>query len=59
MDLSGHKKDYIHIAYQGTDYLYIPIDQIDMILKYASRDGHVPTLTKLGTASWTNTKKTR
>lgn len=57
MDLSGHKKDYIHIAYQGTDYLYIPIDQIDMILKYASRDGHVPTLTKLGTASWTNTKK--
>ncbi|CCV65039.1 Transcription-repair coupling factor (Superfamily II helicase) [Paracholeplasma brassicae] len=57
MELGGHKKDYIHIAYQGTDFLYIPIDQIDMILKYSSRDGHVPTLTKLGTASWNNTKK--
>ncbi|MFA5719767.1 MAG: transcription-repair coupling factor [Acholeplasmataceae bacterium] len=57
MELSGIKRDYIHIAYQGTDYLYIPVDQIDLILKYASREGHTPTLTRLGTNQWSNTKK--
>ena len=57
MELSGVKRDYIHIAYQGTDYLYIPVDQIDLILKYASREGHRPTLTRLGTNQWANTKK--
>ena len=50
-------RDYIHIGYYGTDYLYIPVDQIDKILKYASKEGHVPTLTKLGTNQWANTKK--
>lgn len=57
MELSGYKRDYIHIGYYGTDYLYIPVDQIDKILKYASKEGHVPTLTKLGTNQWANTKK--
>ena len=57
MELSNVKRDYIHIAYQGTDYLYIPVDQIDLILKYASSEGHVPKLTKLGTNQWANTKK--
>ena len=57
MVLSDVKRDYIHIAYQGTDYLYIPVDQIDLILKYSSREGHIPNITKLGTNQWANTKK--
>ena len=57
MELSGYKRDYIHIGYYGTDYLYIPVDQIDKILKYSSKEGHVPSLTKLGTNQWSNTKK--
>ena len=57
MELSGQKRDYIHIGYHGTDYLYIPVDQIEMVLKYASREGVVPRLTKLGTNQWSNTKK--
>ncbi len=57
MVLSDVKRDYIHIAYQGTDYLYVPVDQIDLILKYSSREGHKPTITKLGTNQWANTKK--
>lgn len=56
MELSGQKRDYIHIGYYGTDYLYIPVDQIEMVLKYASREGVVPKLTKLGTNQWSKTK---
>lgn len=57
MELSGSMRDYLHIAYQGTDYLYIPVDQIEKVLKYSSKDGHEPKLTQLGTNSWANTKK--
>ncbi len=57
MELSGVIKDYLHIAYEGTDYLYIPVDQIDKVLRYSSKDGHEPKLTKLGTNQWNNTKK--
>ncbi|MDY0210297.1 MAG: transcription-repair coupling factor [Acholeplasma sp.] len=57
MELSGTIKDYLHIAYEGTDYLYIPVDQIDKVLRYSSKDGHEPKLTKLGTNQWSNTKK--
>lgn len=57
MELSGSMRDYLHIAYQGTDYLYIPIDQIEKVLKYSSKEGHEPKLTQLGTNSWANTKK--
>ena len=57
MELSGSMRDYLHIAYQGTDYLYIPVDQIEKVLKYSSKEGHEPKLTQLGTNSWANTKK--
>ena len=57
MELSGNIRDYLHIAYDGNDYLYIPVDQIDKVLKYSSKDGHEPKLTRLGTTQWANTKK--
>lgn len=57
MDLSGVKRDYLHIAYQGTDYLYVPVDQVNLILKYSSKEGFVPKLSRLGTQQWLNVKK--
>ena len=57
MDLSGVKRDYLHIAYQGTDYLYVPVDQVNLILKYSSKEGFVPKLSRLGTQQWSNVKK--
>ncbi|NLN50656.1 MAG: transcription-repair coupling factor [Acholeplasmataceae bacterium] len=57
MALSGVKRDYIHLGYQGTDYLYVPVDQVDLILKYSSSEGYVPTLNKLGSNQWRKTKK--
>ncbi len=56
LDLSGSKRDYIHIGYYGTDYLYIPVDQVHLILKYASSEGFIPKLNKLGSNQWQRTK---
>ena len=56
MELSGDKRDYLHIIYANDEALYVPMDQIDMVLKYASHDGMHPKLSKLGGKQWSKTK---
>ena len=51
-------KDYIKIAYQGSDTLFIPATQLDMVSKYiggGSEDGNV-RLNKIGSDAWQKTK---
>ena len=57
MELSGVKRDYIKINYAGTDSLYIPIEQLNLIKKYSGSDGRKPELTKLGSGSWAKAKQ--
>lgn len=50
-------RDYLHIDYAGTDKLFVPVDQMDLVQKYIGNEGAVPKLYKLGGASWSNVKK--
>ena len=56
--LDGAIKDYIKIAYQGTDTLFVPATQLDMVSKYigGGEDGNV-RLSKIGTDAWQKTKQ--
>lgn len=56
MELSGTIRDYLHIIYRDNDSLYVPMEQIDLVLKYSSHDGIKPTLSKMGSKQWQNTK---
>src|SRR5690554_3434572 len=56
MTLSNNKRDYLYIAYEGNEALYVPVDQISLVLKYSSSDGIIPKLTKIGSGSWDKTK---
>src|SRR5690606_6442867 len=56
MSLSGEKRDYLHIVYEGNEALYVPTDQIELILKYRSHEGIAPKLSKLGGKQWSKTK---
>lgn len=49
-------KDYVEIAYYGTDKLYIPVEKIDLISKYAGKEGIVPKVHRLGGQEWWKTK---
>ena len=56
--MDGAVKDYVKIAYQGTDTLYVPATQLDMVSKYigsGGEDGNV-RLNKIGTDAWQKTK---
>ena len=51
-------KDYIKIAYHGSDTLYVPATQLDLVSKYiggGGEDGNV-RLNKIGTDAWQKTK---
>ena len=56
-EVLGIPKDYIKIHYQGTDTLFVPVTQLDLVSKYIgkSEDGTV-RLSKLGSAEWQKTR---
>ena len=56
LNTQGFKKDYIQINYLGNDKVYIPVEKISTIYKYADKDGKKPQLNKLGSSTWTKTK---
>lgn len=54
---NGLKKDYIQINYQGNDKIYIPVEKISTIFKYAGKEGSQPRLDKLNSTSWAKKKR--
>ena len=62
MRVDGVDKDYIKLAYAGSDSLYVPATQLDLVSKYiggggTDEDGAPRVkLSKLGGADWTRAK---
>jgi transcription-repair coupling factor (superfamily II helicase) len=57
LEINGVHKDYLHIKYQGSDKLYVPVDQIDLVQKYVGSEGKEPKLYKLGGSEWKRVKR--
>ena len=57
LETNGVKKDYITIKYAGTDVLYVPVTQLDLVSKYvAPGDEERVKLSKLNSMEWSKTK---
>ena len=57
MPVDGIDKDYIKICYAGTDSLYVPATQLDLVSKYIGGGEDAPVrLSKMGGTEWTKTK---
>lgn len=57
LNKNGYLKDYIKLKYADGDVLYIPVEKIGRIGKYASREGTVVKLDKLGADNWNKRKR--
>ncbi len=57
IETNGVKKDYITINYAGTDVLYVPVTQLDLVSRYVGpgEDGGIK-LNKLNSTEWTRTR---
>ena len=60
LPVDGVEKDYIKIAYAGSDCLYVPATQLDLVSKYigggGDEDGRRTRLNKLGGTDWQKQK---
>ena len=57
LTVDGAERDYLKIAYQGADVLYVPVNQLNMLYKYshAGDDTPAPKINRLGGTAWQNT----
>lgn len=57
LEFDGVTKDYITIQYAGTDKLYIPVTQLDLVSKYiGAREDSGVRLNKLSSGEWQKTR---
>ncbi|MDO5026398.1 MAG: transcription-repair coupling factor [Tissierellia bacterium] len=56
IEVNGIEKDFIVIEYRGTDKLFVPVDQMNLVSKYIGSRGEKPKLSSLGTQTWQRAK---
>ncbi|MCH5185551.1 MAG: transcription-repair coupling factor, partial [Oscillospiraceae bacterium] len=55
ININNAVKDYLKIQYRGTDVLYVPVDQLDMLYKYTGSQNANVKINKLGGTEWQKT----
>ena len=56
-DIHGVVKDYIKIRYAGSDMLFVPVTQLDLVTKYiGGKEDSIVKLNKLNSAEWAKTR---
>ena len=54
---AGHERDYISLAYDGGERVFLPIEQVNLIQRYVGQEGRSPKLDRLGGKGWQNKKE--
>jgi transcription-repair coupling factor (superfamily II helicase) len=54
---AGHERDYISLAYDGGEKVFLPIEQVNLIQRYVGQEGRAPKLDRLGGKGWQNKKE--
>jgi len=55
LEVQGVVRDYIKLKYKGTDCLYVPVEQLDLLYKYSSTEEKSVKLNSLGGTMWHKT----
>ena len=56
IEVDGVHRDFLHIAYAGNEFLYVPLEQFRLVRKYAGREGAAPKLSRLSGKEWEKRK---
>ncbi|MGL1936004.1 MAG: transcription-repair coupling factor [Fibrobacterales bacterium] len=57
IEIKGGHIDCILLEYSGKDRLTVPVEDLQKLEKYVSKDGPEPNLNKLGTKTWASLKE--
>lgn len=56
LKVRGAEQEVMKVLYEGNDALYVNLNSVNRVQKYASQEGHLPKLTKLGAPDWERLK---
>lgn len=56
IEVNGRLQEAIRLIYKNNDILYVSIHSLHRIAKYAGKEGHIPTLHRLGSNAWNRLK---
>ena len=54
--VGSHERECLVIHYEGNDRLFVPLDKMDRVQKYTSREAAAPKIHKLGSPDWDRLK---
>ena len=52
----GNERDYIKLEYADEEFVFVPIEQVNLVQRYIGNEGEKPRLDKIGSKSWENRK---
>lgn len=52
----GNERDYIKLEYADEEFVFVPIEQVNLVQRYIGNEGEAPKLDKIGSKSWENRK---
>ncbi len=52
----GNERDYIKLQYADEEFVFVPIEQLNLVQRYIGNEGEKPTLDRIGSKSWENRK---
>ncbi len=53
---SGNERDYIKLEYADEEFVFIPIEQVNLVQRYIGNEGAAPRLDRIGSKSWESRK---
>ncbi len=56
LKVRGVDQEVMKVLYEGNDILYVNLNFVNRVQKYASQEGHLPKLSKLGAPDWERLK---
>jgi transcription-repair coupling factor (superfamily II helicase) len=56
ISVGGAEQEVVKILYEARDTLFVNLNYVAKLQKYSSREGHVPALSRLGSAEWEKLK---
>lgn len=52
----GSERDYIKLEYQDQEFVFVPIEQVNMVQRYIGSESEKPRLDRIGSKSWAQRK---
>ncbi|HEX8068892.1 MAG TPA: transcription-repair coupling factor [Pyrinomonadaceae bacterium] len=56
LELQARRGEFMLLFYAEEAKLYVPVERLDLVQRYASAEGHAPQLDRLGGLGWQKTK---